>query len=63
MVQKIMDADYADDTEAAHMLEALGRALGCPSGHVSDLIFWPTGPGPTAADVVDRALEYRPFAL
>ncbi|MGA5499392.1 e9imm peptide [Streptomyces cinereoruber] len=63
MVQKIMDANYADDAETARMLEALGRALSCPSGHVSDLIFWPKGPEPTAADVVDRALEYRPFAL
>ncbi|WP_203601877.1 e9imm peptide [Streptomyces sp. SID9727] len=63
MVQKIMDADYADDAEASHVLKTLSRALGCPSGHISDLIFWPKGPEPTAAEVVDQALEYQPFAL
>ncbi len=63
MVQKIMDADYADDAEAADALEALGRLLGCPSGRIGDLIFWPSGPEPTAAEVVEQALEYRPFML
>ncbi|MFD8478336.1 e9imm peptide [Kitasatospora sp. NPDC059673] len=63
LVQKIMDADYADDAEAYGVLTALGRALGCPTGYVSDLIFWPTGRELTAAEVVDQALEYRPFAL
>ncbi|MEU9919032.1 e9imm peptide [Streptomyces sp. NPDC051001] len=63
MVQKVMDADYADEAEAAQILEVLDRALGCPSGYVSDLIFWPKGPEPTAVEVVDQALKYRPFAL
>ncbi|MCQ6553185.1 e9imm peptide [Streptomyces sp. C10-9-1] len=63
LVQKIMNADYADDAEAYGALEALGRALGCPTGYVSDLIFWPKGRELTAAEVVDQALEYRPFAL
>ncbi|QKW24103.1 e9imm peptide [Kitasatospora sp. NA04385] len=62
LVQKIMDMDYAEDAEAYGVLEALDRALGCPTGYVSDLIFWPKGPEPTAAEVVDQALEYRPFA-
>lgn len=43
MVQKIMDADYADDAEVDRPLEALDRGLDCPSGHVSGLIFWPKG--------------------
>ncbi|MEV4439346.1 e9imm peptide [Streptomyces sp. NPDC049577] len=63
MVQKIMDAEYADDAKCAQTLEMLDRALGCPSGYASGLIFWPKGPEPTAAEVVDQALEYRPFAL
>nr|WP_228559423.1 hypothetical protein [Catenulispora pinisilvae] len=73
LVQRVMDADYADDyeddDEASDLLEALGRALGCPSGYLSDLIFWPTGPtgptgaAPTAPEVVDQALAYRPIAL
>ncbi|MFD4153455.1 e9imm peptide [Streptomyces hydrogenans] len=57
-----MDADYADETEAVQVLEALDRALGRPSGHVSDLIFWPKGPEPTPAEVVDQAVKHRPFA-
>ncbi|WP_225848792.1 e9imm peptide [Streptomyces sp. HPF1205] len=63
LVQKIMDADYADDAEAHNVLEALDRALRCPTGYVSDLIFWPKGQEPTAGEVVDQALAYRPFAL
>ncbi|KQV05806.1 MULTISPECIES: bacteriocin immunity protein [unclassified Kitasatospora] len=63
VVQKIMDAAYADDAEADRALAALDRAFGCPSGYVSDLIFWPKGHEPTAAEVVEQALAYRPFAL
>ncbi|WP_439679312.1 e9imm peptide [Embleya sp. MST-111070] len=63
MVQEVMDSVHADDAEFARVTEKLDQALGCPSGYVSSLIFWPEGPEPTAAEVVDRALEYRPFAL
>ncbi|WP_431904845.1 hypothetical protein [Nonomuraea sp. bgisy101] len=63
IVQRIMDVDYADDREADLLLEALARSLGCPQGYVSDLIFWPKGPEPTAEQVVDEALAYRPIAL
>jgi hypothetical protein len=62
LVQKVMDADCAEDAEE-QILEELDRALGCPSGYVSGLIFWPKGPEATAAEVVDQALEYQPFAL
>ncbi|MFD7733873.1 e9imm peptide [Kitasatospora phosalacinea] len=62
-VQRVMDGDYADDEEAARLLEALGRALGCTGGYVSDLVFWPKEPEPTAEEVVDQALAYRPVAL
>ncbi|MEE4420517.1 e9imm peptide [Streptomyces bugieae] len=63
LVQKIMDADHVDDAEMCGVMEALGKALGCPSGYVCDLIFWPKGRHLTAPEVVDQALEYRPFAL
>ncbi|MEU8975139.1 e9imm peptide [Streptomyces monashensis] len=62
LVQKVMDANYAEEAEAEQILEELDRAFGCPSGYVSDLIFWPKGPEATAAEVVDQALEYQPFA-
>ncbi|MFJ8441673.1 e9imm peptide [Kitasatospora griseola] len=62
-VQKIMAADCPDDAELAQALEMLDRAFGCPTGYVSGLIFWPKGPEPTAEEVVEQALEYRPFAL
>ncbi|MFE3454623.1 hypothetical protein ACFXJ8_37445 [Nonomuraea sp. NPDC059194] len=62
-VQRIMDVDYADEREAELLLEALARSLVCPSGHLSDLIFWPKVPAPTAQQVVDEALAYRPIAL
>ncbi|MEU8926103.1 e9imm peptide [Kitasatospora sp. NPDC048545] len=63
MVQKIMDGDCVDDAEVDRALEALDRGLGCPSGHVSDLIYWPDGPERTAAEVVELALAHRPFGL
>ncbi|MDX3232561.1 e9imm peptide [Streptomyces sp. ME19-01-6] len=63
LVQRIMDSDYASDMEADSWLERLARALACPSGYISDLIFWPPGRELSADEVVDRALAYRPIAL
>ncbi|QIQ07256.1 e9imm peptide [Streptomyces liangshanensis] len=63
LVQRIMDADHADEAELAGWLDALDKTFACPSGHVRDLIFWPEPPEPSAAEVVDRALAYRPIAL
>lgn len=63
LVQQIMDGDYANDGEAARWLERLDRGFGCPSGYVSDLIFVHIAEEPTAAQVVDRAMAYRPIAL
>jgi hypothetical protein len=63
LVQTVMDVEY-DEDEMAGVLDELDRALACPTGYVSDLIFWPKdGQEPTAADVVDRALAYQPFTL
>ncbi|MFD7688473.1 e9imm peptide [Streptomyces sp. NPDC059781] len=63
LVQRIMRADYASDDEAADWLDTLDSALACPSGHVSDLIFWPLEGELSADEVVDQALAYRPVAL
>jgi hypothetical protein len=63
LVQRIMDGEYADERELDGWLAAMGRSLMCPSGYVSDLIFWPEEAELTAAQVVDQALAYRPIAL
>ncbi|MER6360295.1 e9imm peptide [Kitasatospora sp. NPDC001527] len=63
LVQGIMDGRYTDEAGTDAVLEALDRGLACPRGHVAGLIFWPGAPDPTAAEVVDQALGYRPFAL
>jgi hypothetical protein len=61
LVQRLIDADYADEAEADEIIAALRRGLGCP--HISDYVFWDFDPQLTAQDVVDRALAYEPFAL
>ncbi|RKT02377.1 colicin immunity protein/pyocin immunity protein [Streptomyces sp. 3211.6] len=63
VVQRIMDADYTSEEEVDGWLEMLDRALACPTGHVSDLIFWPPERDLSAAEVVEQALAYRPIAL
>ncbi|MCX5372672.1 MULTISPECIES: e9imm peptide [unclassified Streptomyces] len=63
LVQRVMDASCASDDEVADRLERLDRALACPSGHVSDLIFWPPERDLSADEVVDQALAYRPIPL
>ncbi|WP_372462092.1 bacteriocin immunity protein [Streptomyces endocoffeicus] len=64
LVQRIMDADYASEDEVDSWLDLLDRALGCPTGHTSGLIFWPPPDGELSADeVVAQALAYRPIAL
>ncbi len=63
LAQRIMNADYVTEDEADSWLNMLDRALGCPSGYVGDLIFWPPDAELSADEVVDQALEYRPIAL
>ncbi|MGC5534968.1 e9imm peptide [Streptomyces sp. SR-10] len=63
LVQRIMDADYASEEEVDGWLDMLDRALSCPTGHVSDLIFWPPVQDLSAVEVVERALAYRSIAL
>lgn len=63
LVQRIMDADYASEDEADGWLDRLDRALACPSGHVSGLVFWPPERELSADEVVDQALAYRAIEL
>ncbi len=63
LVQRIMEADYASDDEVAGWLDRLDSAMTCPSGYVSNLIFWPPERELSADDVVDQALAYLPIAL
>ncbi|MEW2569442.1 e9imm peptide [Streptomyces sp. NPDC047070] len=63
LVQRIIQADYVSDDEVDGWLERLDRALGCPSGHVCGLIFWPPERELSADEVVDQAMAYRSIAL
>ncbi|MEU5704287.1 bacteriocin immunity protein [Streptomyces aurantiacus] len=63
LVQRIMNMDYASDDEVADWVGRIDSALGCPSGHVRDLIFWPPERDLSAEEVVDQALAYRPISL
>ncbi|WP_406841712.1 e9imm peptide (plasmid) [Streptomyces sp. AHU1] len=63
LVQRIVQADYASDDEVDGWLERLDTALGCPFGHVINLVFWPPERELLADEVVDQALAYRPIAV
>ncbi|MGW6796559.1 e9imm peptide [Streptomyces chartreusis] len=63
LVQRIMQADYTSDDEVDGWLDRLDKALACPSGHVSSLIFWPPERELSADEVVDQARAYRRIAL
>lgn len=62
LVQSVMSGGLPEG-ELEHVLERLDVAFGCPRGHAAGLVYWPPGSEPTAAEVVDRALAYRPIAL
>jgi hypothetical protein len=61
LVQRLMIADFTDESEEHEALTALERGLVCP--HIHDYIFWDFDPELTAEKIVDRALTYEPFAL
>lgn len=59
IVEQIMDAD-GTDAELDNLMLKLEASVPHPA--VSDLIFWPkNNKEPTAAEVVDEALAYRPI--
>jgi hypothetical protein len=64
--QRIMDAD-ATEEEISSWLEHIERSISLPNGYMSDLIFYPQrnglGEHPTAEEIIDRALSYKPIRL
>ncbi|WP_370424279.1 e9imm peptide (plasmid) [Streptomyces sp. QH1-20] len=63
LVRRIMGPEDASEAEIDDWLDMLDKALACPGGYVSGLIFWPPGRELSAEEVVDHALAYRPIAL
>ncbi|MGW6411054.1 e9imm peptide [Streptomyces vinaceus] len=62
LIQLLMDGGTSSEAEDDSIIEALQRGLRCP--HIIDYIFHPgPGPEPTAEQVVDRAMAYRPITL
>jgi len=52
------------EEQAGEWLDAIDRSVPAPAGYVSDLIFWHDTPKPlTSAEIVDRALAYKPICL
>lgn len=64
LVQRIMDGDCTSDDEVDTLVAVFKAAVVYPGAY--SLIFWPSDEfdhEPTAAEVVDRALGYRPIEL
>ena len=63
LVGKLLRAEGSEVDQQA-WLGLIEGSVPCPSGYVSDLIFWPPdGQELSAEEVVDRALAYRPIEL
>lgn len=64
VVQRLMDGSYASDEEVDSLVAEFKAGVLDPAA--TDLIFWSSNHfdhEPTAAEVVERALSYRPFEL
>jgi hypothetical protein len=64
IVHRIMDGDHSSDDEVQSLVAEFEAAVAAPGA--SSLIFWTSDEfddEPTAAQVVDRALRYRPIEL
>ncbi|MGW3626933.1 e9imm peptide [Streptomyces sp. NPDC000880] len=61
LVQRLLDANTANEAEDDEILSTLEQGLGCP--HISDYIYWDFDPELSAEKIVDRALTYKPIAL
>ena len=66
LVEKIMRGEGSEE-EIAMWRTLIDRSVPCPDGYVFDLIFYPHSNGlegnPTAQEMVDRALSYKPIQL
>ena len=64
IVERIMEGDYSSDDEVQSLVAEFEAAVPAPGA--SSLIFWTSdefADEPTAAQVVDRTLSYRPIEL
>jgi hypothetical protein len=64
IVQRLTDGDYSSDEEADRLVAEFEADVLDPNA--ADLIFWSNkhfDHEPTAAEIVDRALSYRPIEL
>jgi hypothetical protein len=64
IVQRLMDGDYSSEEEVDRLIVELEAEVLDPNA--ADLIFWSNkhfDHEPTAAEIVDRALSYRPIEL
>lgn len=59
LIRQLLGPSLPDNRTRAP-LEELERILACP--HVSDLLFY-EDPPMTEEQVIERALQYRPFAM
>ncbi|WP_369199151.1 e9imm peptide [Streptomyces djakartensis] len=62
LVQRIIEADTPGN-EVDGWRDKLDEALAGQSGHVSDLVFWPSAQELSPDEVVDQALAYWPIVL
>jgi hypothetical protein len=66
LVQEIMQGK-GDEQQIAEWGDLIDRSTPCPWGYVFDLIFYPhlhdLGSTPTAEEIVEKALSYKPIQL
>lgn len=66
LVSRIMAGDGTEE-EVHSWLDLLDSQIPLPTGHTTDLIFYPNrhgpNPEPDPSDIVDRMFGYRPIAL
>jgi hypothetical protein len=64
LVRRVMSGDFQDEAELQHLVTDFARSV--PHPRAADLIFWPNDEfdgEPAPAQVVERALAYRPIEL
>ena len=66
LVERIRQSEGTED-EIDQWIDAVERNIPAPTGYVTDLIFWSSDYGyagePSATEIVDKALSYKPIRL
>ncbi len=66
LVERIRQSEGTEE-EIDQWLDAVEQNIPAPAGYVTDLIFWPSDHGyagePSATEIVDKALSYKPICL